>query len=185
MIGNGSSLKWVETGYVLFAESGPEGIQVEKMARILKANKSGFYHYFGDKEIFFSELAEYHDQMGKKFAKEVEALKNFEPGYIDLLLKYKIQLFAQMQMKKHKEIVAFREAFIKVKKRNEKAQNPLWSNYLGIPEQPEIALEMFDIARDMIFTRTYMNELSHQSLLDLFQILKNTVTKIRKLPSKA
>lgn len=116
MIANGSSLKWVETGYVLFAESGPEGIQVEKMARILKANKSGFYHYFGDKEIYFSDLAEYHDQMGKNFAKEVEKLNSFEPGYIDLLLKYKIQLFAQMQMKKHKEIVAFREAFIKVKK---------------------------------------------------------------------
>lgn len=184
MIANGSSLKWVETGYALFAESGPEGIQVEKMARILKANKSGFYHYFGDKEIFFSDLAEYHDQMGRKFAKEVEALTSFEPGYIDLLLKYKTQLFVQMQMKKHKEIVAFRETFLKVKKRNDKVQNALWSNYLGIPEYPELALELFDIARDMIFTRIYINELSHESLLQLFQILRNTVAKIRKLPSK-
>ena len=184
MNGNGSSLKWVETGYVLLAESGPEGIQVEKMARILNANKSGFYHYFGDKEIYFSYIAEYHDQMGRNFAKEVEALKTFEPGYIELLLKYKIQLFAQMQMKKHKEIVVFREAYNKVKKRNEKVQNPLWTNFLGIPEYPELALELFDIARDMLFTRSYMNELTHESLLELFQILKNTVTKIRRLPSK-
>ena len=66
------------------------------MARILNANKSGFYHYFGDKEIYFSYIAEYHDQMGRNFAKEVEALKTFEPGYIELLLKYKIQLFAQI-----------------------------------------------------------------------------------------
>jgi AcrR family transcriptional regulator len=185
MIGNGSSLKWVETGYVLFAESGPSGIQVEKMARILNANKSGFYHYFGDKEIFFSELAEYHDQMGKNFARELETLKKFEPDYIELLLKYKTQLFVQMQMKRHNDSFIFRETYNKVKKRNERVQNPLWSNYLGIPEQPEIALELFDIARDMIFTRTYMNDISHESLLELFQILKNTVTKIRKLPSKA
>jgi AcrR family transcriptional regulator len=43
-----NSSAWTEVGYALFAEEGLDGIQVERLARILKLNKSGFYHYFRD-----------------------------------------------------------------------------------------------------------------------------------------
>ena len=47
---------WTEAGYKLFAEEGLEGIQVERLARILQLNKSGFYHYFGDLDGYCEEL---------------------------------------------------------------------------------------------------------------------------------
>jgi hypothetical protein len=37
---------WLDVGYKIFAHEGPEGIQVERLARILGVNKSGFYHFF-------------------------------------------------------------------------------------------------------------------------------------------
>ena len=47
-----NSSVWTEEGYRLFAKEGLDGIQVERLARILSLNKSGFYHYFGDLEGF-------------------------------------------------------------------------------------------------------------------------------------
>ena len=34
---------WIKLGYRIFAEQGASGIIVEKMAKILKVNKSSFY----------------------------------------------------------------------------------------------------------------------------------------------
>ena len=55
-----NSAAWTEVGYDLFAHEGLDGIQVERLARILQLNKSGFYHYFGDLEGFCMELFALH-----------------------------------------------------------------------------------------------------------------------------
>ena len=55
-----TSLLWATAGYELFANEGLEGIQVERLARILQLNKSGFYHYFADLEGFCQELIQLH-----------------------------------------------------------------------------------------------------------------------------
>ena len=55
-----NSSVWTEVGYNLFAEEGIEGIQVERLARILQLNKSGFYHYFGDIDGYCEELINLH-----------------------------------------------------------------------------------------------------------------------------
>jgi len=47
---------WIELGYKLFAELGDTGINVEKMARILKVNKSSFYWHFKTRKIFIEQL---------------------------------------------------------------------------------------------------------------------------------
>ena len=45
MTKSNTSQKWIEAGYERFAHEGPHGIQVERLARIIGVNKSGFYHY--------------------------------------------------------------------------------------------------------------------------------------------
>jgi AcrR family transcriptional regulator len=51
---------WIENGYALFAQDGLDGIQVERLAKMVSLNKSGFYHYFGDRESFLEELMKHH-----------------------------------------------------------------------------------------------------------------------------
>ena len=175
-----SSNKWIEAGYTLFAESGPDAIQIEKMARMLKTNKSGFYYFFGDKEIFFDELAKYHNQIGIKFANEIKAIKNFDPEYIDLLMKYRNPLFVQMQMRKHGEIKVFGDTFEMIRKRNDLLQLAVWSEFLGLPNQQILAAELFDIARDMIYTRLSPENVTKDSLTGLFELIRKVVQKIAK-----
>ena len=69
------SLAWLEVGYSLFAAEGPDGIQIERMARILQLNKSGFYHYFGDLEGYHHELLRLHRLKTESYFKEITGIK--------------------------------------------------------------------------------------------------------------
>ena len=50
---------WINLGYRLFSEQGVSGINVEKMAKTLKVNKSSFYWHFKTKKDFIEELIKY------------------------------------------------------------------------------------------------------------------------------
>ncbi len=81
--------KWIKEGYSLLAKEGPAGIQVERLARIIGVNKSGFYHHFGDRDCYLEELKRYHENLTKKFTSEVIHLKHFDPDYFEVLVEYK------------------------------------------------------------------------------------------------
>lgn len=174
--------KWINTGYELFAGSGPESVQVEKMARILKLNKSGFYHYFGDQEVFFLKIMDYHETVTLQFAKEVSELKSFSPGYPQLLIKYKTALFFQMQLRKHKNIQLFGATFIKTRDRNNKVQIPLWCEYINIADR-SVAEETLDLARDILYSRFKLNNITLETMIELFENIRNLIQKLKNLSS--
>lgn len=47
---------WINLGYKIFADQGVSGIVVEKMANVLKVNKSSFYWHFKTKKEFIKQL---------------------------------------------------------------------------------------------------------------------------------
>jgi len=81
-------LKWVEAGYGFFALEGPEGINIEKIARKIGLNKSGFYHHFGDREVFIQKILEYHLQRNEQFYAELLHASQFDPDVLNLIIKY-------------------------------------------------------------------------------------------------
>ncbi len=50
---------WINLGYELFSEQGASGIIIEKMAKMLKVNKSSFYWHFKTKKNFIDQLITY------------------------------------------------------------------------------------------------------------------------------
>lgn len=47
---------WIDLGYKTFANQGVSGIVVERMAKVLKVNKSSFYWHFKTKKEFIRQL---------------------------------------------------------------------------------------------------------------------------------
>lgn len=174
-----SSQKWIETGYQMFAETGPGGFNVEKLAILVGLNKSGFYHYFIDRDIFFQELMDYHCQMGEKFAIELSQLNEFLPGYINLLVKYSTPVQIQIQLRRNFNIQLFKVSYYKVKNRNNVFQIPLWAKYLDIKDL-QLANELFEIISDLIATRHESNKVNIDFLKGIFEGMKITIDKIRK-----
>lgn len=170
--------KWIEEGYKLFSVVGPNEFKVEKLATQIGLNKSGFYHYFVDRDTFYSELMKYHDQMGIKFAQELSKLKNFMPDYLQLLVSYQTALHVQMHLRKNHSTPLFREYFFKVKKRNYQYQIPLWAKFIQISDM-NLATELFEIAVDLMVVRIQDSKITYDYLEGLFNGIKQTVDKLR------
>jgi len=168
--------KWLEAGYELFAIEGPDGVQVEKLARRLGLNKSGFYHNFGDHESFFSALVQYHSQVNEQFCNEIRQLEKFDPDFLKLAIKYRTAVSAQMQFRKHSGNPMFKKAFEDAQNHNKRFIIPLWADYLQIPDDMSLATELYGIFRDVFFIHigfedlTY--ELSHNLAMGFSLIIK-------------
>jgi AcrR family transcriptional regulator len=166
--------KWIKAGYEILAREGPESIQIERLARELGLNKSGFYHYFGDQDIFFSSLMEHHFVLNGKFYEETMLLKQFNPDYFHLLIRYKTTLGVQAQLRKQMSNPIYNEEFIRIKKRNDKAVLPLWASYLNIPDNPVLAQELWEIMRDVFYMRLNIDNLT-------FDFIQTLVYKFGKV----
>src|SRR5690348_16960665 len=100
---------WTEQGYTLYAEEGLEGIQIERLARILQLNKSGFY-YFGDMEVYCTALLKLHDEKINNFLDEVSQIKCVDPEYLLLLINNPVMVMFQIQLTREKSNLKFYQA---------------------------------------------------------------------------
>jgi AcrR family transcriptional regulator len=171
---------WIETGYRLFAEEGLEGIQVERLARIVGLNKSGFYHYFGDLERFCSELIEHHFDKVTLFIQDVRLAKNLDPEYLQLVIRHATTVMFQVQLTRNKTQHSFYEASQVVDQRVNPEVHRIWSEFLGDYNHSHVALRYYFIIRDMFYTRISFENLNYQYLHGLAEEAKSVMTQMRK-----
>ena len=181
---SGSLLKWIEEGYKQFAIDGPDEFHVEKLAKSLGLNKSGFYHYFVDRESFFEALLEYHHEENNRFCKEISESKYFDPDYLNLVLKYKYAVFFQKQLRANSDNPKFRETFLSVWKNNEKVLLPLWSMHLKIQGNMTLASELWGIFRDVFFMRARIEILDMAFLHSLSYEFTSVLEVLKKHSEK-
>ena len=176
-----SSTQWIEEGYNIFAFEGPEGIQVERLARIVSLNKSGFYHYFGDIDTFHQELFSNHKHKVDQYLSRLKEIKTVDPEYFELLIEYKVSLLFQVQLtriKSNPEIVKLAE---QIHQTQDSFLMPLWCSYLGVDGHSSLAMRDFDIVRHMVYSRMDFKKLDYKELQTL---IGEARTVIRELTEK-
>lgn len=170
--------KWIETGYELFAQEGPVGIQVERLARILGLNKSGFYHYFGDMETFSEELIKHHYRLFDQFLKDLESCANVDPDSILVLLKHKVTVMAQMHLVRNKSNSMFYGAHQELDDKVSQAMLPIWAKHLSVSNNPELVSQYFSMIRDMFYSRILWSNFTYDYLHGITVEAKGIITKI-------
>jgi AcrR family transcriptional regulator len=169
---------WTEQGYILFAEEGMEGIQIERLARILALNKSGFYHYFGDLDGFFSALLELHKEYCESYLTELRDVINIDPEFLNLVVKYKLPVMFHIQLLRCKDNSVFQEVADGIDRKENVVISDIWSHFIGIYENPDLALRYFDIIRDMFYTRASFQTINYPFLQSLMVEAKGLVQEI-------
>ncbi|MCU0377123.1 MAG: TetR/AcrR family transcriptional regulator [Bacteroidales bacterium] len=175
-----SAQRWIEAGYELFANEGPEGLQVEKLAKKLGLNKSGFYHHFGDREVFISKVLDYHCLQAEKVRTDISSLLKFDPDYYDLLQKHRTLLFVQMQLRRHPDQKHFQQVFHNIVAMNDKALAPLLSAHLGIPGDHDLALELWDLVRDSFYIQLTRDNLSMALPRRIVELARKIIFKLQQ-----
>lgn len=168
---------WVEAGYDLFALEGMNGIQVERLARILQRNKSGFYHYFGDMESYSSDLLKLHKRKADAFFIELQSVRSIDPDYLNLIVKYKTSILFQIQCYRSGNAALISVAE-KINLQEEQNLRGLWAQYIGFDHNPELANRFFVIIRDMFHGRVNSQNFDYSFLLTIATEAKSLVQQI-------
>lgn len=159
--------KWLELAYELFARDGVNAIKVERLAHLLNLNKSGFYHYFGDRQQFMSELFRYHIRVARQMALEIPGCQKIDPDFFLLVVKYKECLLFQGQLLRTSNHRNNGAIFLEVTGILDRPFLPLWSKYIHRENNAETALKYFNLFRDSFYARANYDNISYLFLHDL------------------
>jgi AcrR family transcriptional regulator len=158
---------WINVGYELFAHEGPEGIQIERLARILDLNKSGFYHYFGNHDTYFQHLMEHHMLQADELVEKLQSTRNFIPQCIQLLADSSIPILVQKQLQRASHIPLFSNTYAEINRKTDSALLPLWMDFIAIPHNPTLALQYLELVRDTFYARVTPGTLSFEFIFDI------------------
>lgn len=171
---SGAFDKWLETGYLLFGQEGPEGLHVERMARILGLNKSGFYHYFGDVDTFIDDLLRMHRANAEEYTEKFKRATNFDPDFYSMLLAHKEIIFFHMQLVRFRHEERYQTVYRELNALVDPQIVRLFAPHVGLENQRELASRFFGQARDMFYSR-----ITEENLNEAF--LRNLIVEVSDL----
>jgi AcrR family transcriptional regulator len=173
-----ASERWVEAGYNLFVKEGPDGLQVERLARILGLNKSGFYHYFGDMENYTARLIRYHYREFDRFMDDVVKCRNVDPEYIQVIHNHRLMAMGQMQLARNKDNPMFLDAHKEGDDRVVSLTRGIWADYLNLNDKLELAGQFHALLRDIFYTRITWENFTIEYLRTLAEEVRDIVSKM-------
>jgi len=178
---------WIKTGYQQFALEGMEGLQVERLARILHRNKSGFYYYFGKRENYLEQILKFHLAQCEAMAIDLKRMTSFDPDFFNLMAMHKESVTVQTQLLRYRHFpfcLAYYEFSNTIM---EKEIIPHWSAFIGIPSDPLLAHQLFGYTREMIYSRITPgsganHELIKSLIYDVREMLQRLLEKGQQYP---
>ena len=170
---------WIEVGYKTFAYNGPSGLKVEKLAKAAKKNKSSFYHYFADLEIFISRLLTHHISQAEIMAeKEVKAQN--EQELITIIIAHKLDLLFNRQLRFHRENPEYRDCFSRINEVSLPGLLPVWQKIMGLEENNYLANMVLMLSIENFFLQITDETLNESWLQAYFQNIKTMVFQFKK-----
>lgn len=149
----GSFRNWIEAGYDSFAATGPGAVKIQSLARKIGVSKSSFYHHFGDQESFIGLLLEEHNEIAHHFVNDVKKCKQFDPDFIDLIIRNKKSVLFQRQLRVHREIPEFKACFERVTDEMCRQVLVLWAKFMGIESDLPTAEKLYRLIVDVFYER--------------------------------
>lgn len=180
---NNSEHAWIEAGYEQFAAEGLEGLQVERLARITGLNKSGYYHYFGDRETFLEKLMEHHLHFAESYINELKQIKDFDPEYIELLIKYPTRLMFTSQLVRNRHDKLMVQTHARVNEMIDPVVSNLFADFIGFKDYPEFSAKYYNQVRYMFHAQITPERMNYSYLRDFMYEARNVIQQAIELGS--
>ncbi len=170
-----SKENWIKAGYETFALSGKSGLKIEPLANKVGKNKSSFYHFFADLELFVEDLLKYHIEQSYLIAEQEQNAKNINPDLINIIIKHKIDILFNRQLRINRDQKSF---FSALEKSNEIVGNAfvmLWVRDLELKLTQKQLESIFELALENFYLQINADNLNQQWLSTYFNNLKKIV----------
>jgi AcrR family transcriptional regulator len=140
--------KWFEIGYELFAASGPQSLNVERLSILVGLNRSSFYHYFGDLDMYERELLNEHVRRFEFFGRALEHCTSFDPELLDMVKEHRMEVKFHRQLLINESTRRYIECFKRAKSFTEQKVFLLWSAFNELGDHPDTEISLFETVRD-------------------------------------
>ncbi len=157
---------WLETGYKCFAYNGPNGLRIERLAKEVGKNKSSFYHFFADLEVFTERLLELHLSRAKAISK-IESAAKGEQELISIILEHKIDLLFNRQLRIHRNNPEFKEYLDQIIQFSVQGLLPVWKNIISLSENGALAQMVLHLSLENFYLQI-TDETLNESWLEAY-----------------
>lgn len=168
-------LVWIEQGYRTFAYEGPSALKIERMAKSVAKNKSSFYHFFADLEVFTNRLLSYHEQQAKEMARK-ESEAQTEADLTEIIINHRLDLLFNRQLRIHRENAAFSDCFQKINKFSLPGLLPLWKVIIGLEENNYLAQAVLMLSIENFFLQITDETLNKAWITGYFAKIREMVS---------
>ena len=180
---------WVDIGYKSFAQSGPQGIKVEVLAKKSGVSKSSFYYYFGDQESFLEILLDEHHYKAEKLAAEAKQCRTFVPAFVDVVMKYKSVVQFQRHLRINRENLHFQLAYQRAGDLVRREILNVWAEFIGVAPDMNMAGSLYVVTADLFFERvregTFHPEWIKELISEMQSIVQGLVERSNARKGKA
>jgi AcrR family transcriptional regulator len=181
---NNSEHTWIEAGYEQFAAEGLEGIQVERLARITALNKSGYYHYFGERDTFLEKLMEHHLHLGITYTNELKQIQQFDPEYLELLIKYKTPLMFTSQLVRNRHHHLLVRTHQQINEMVDPVLSKLFADFIGHKDHLEFSTKYYNQVRYMFHAQITPERMNYTFLRDFMYEAREVIQRAIELAAK-
>ncbi|WP_113922580.1 TetR/AcrR family transcriptional regulator [Cognataquiflexum aquatile] len=175
---------WIEAGYSQFAAEGLEGLQVERLARITGLNKSGYYHYFGDKETFLEKLMDYHLLEVSSMPEDFRKIQKFDPEFMEVLIKHtpKLMFHNQLVRNRHEEFLEI--IYQEVNKMIDPIVSEVFGEFIGLKDNYEFSSRYYHQVRDTFYSQITLKRMNYPFLRNFIYEAKDMIQRALELGSE-
>lgn len=161
---NDPKFSWVLAGYTLFAKSGPSALKVEALARKVGKNKSSFYHFFADPDIFIDHLLDYHRERSRIMAEKEGECRNVDPELLMVILDFREDVLFNRQLRVHRNTPRYRKCLEQTNQEVAGAILEIWAEALGLSGQTQLAGVVLKLSLENFFLQITEDTLNYEWL---------------------
>lgn len=169
---------WLKAGYQLLATEGPVGLKIERLAKMLNLNKSGFYYYFGTMESFLKGLLQYHIRMASHIASEIAGCQSIDPDLLRLIAQHKEFFLVESQLLVKSRLSQAKKEVDEAGRIVNAELIGLWRRSGGMTGDNALTLSYLNIIRHFFYARIDPENIDYEFLHTLAVETKEVLGKV-------
>ena len=150
---NSKAEKWILEGYKLFANEGPNGLKIDRIAKTLKTSRSSFYHLFADLDIFTAALFDHHLKRSELMCEAAIKCESMNPDLINSILVFKQDILFNRQLRIHRQLPNYSDYIERSHSPIEKAFLNIWAEELNLEANLTSAQMLLKLVSENFYMR--------------------------------
>lgn len=146
--------KWLETAYYLFAEVGPDNLNVLSLSEACGLSRSNFYYHFPDKEYLIDQLLKMHLESSENYKIDIkENLHSFLPDIHKIVVSYKLGIKFHWQLFRNRHTLKYNHVYLTLNNITGVLIIPKFVSYYKLNASAPVVKSLWDTLTDSWYSR--------------------------------